>query len=658
MPHPDPTGEPLQRELHALRRRVAELEAAQAPLRRTEQLLARAEQVGHLGCWSWDVRADRVRWSAELCRIYGLAAESFSGGYADYLAYVHPDDRERVRAAVTAALQDRRAFALDECIVRADGELRVLHSAGWVEVDETGAPARLLGVCQDITERRRAEEALRQREAVLRDVLTHIPLAVFWKDRQGVYLGCNEQLARDLGMASPAEVVGKTDDDLPTTRAEAAAYRRCDREVMESGRPLLNLEETQHRPDGRQALLLTSKVPLRDAHGAVSGVLGIYADVTEQRRLEEQARRAQKLEAVGRLAGGVAHEFNNLLTAVGGHAELLLGGLPREGPQAESARAILQAAGRAAALTRQMLAFGQRQPATPAAVDLNALLAGIEKMLCSALGEDVALVTRLMPGLGQVRMDVGQLEQVIVTLTMNARDAMPTGGQLTLETRNVDGAGPAVAGPHVLLAVKDTGRGMDRATCERLFEPFFTTKEVGQGTGLGLATVYGIVKAHGGQLEVESEPGRGSTFRIYLPRLDAPAAVAAPSAGAAPAPGQETVLLVEDEDMVRGLTRRILAMHGYTVLEARHGADALEVAARHAGPIHLLLTDVVMPQMGGRLLADRLAVTRPQMRVLFMSGYIDDAVTRHGILETETAFLPKPFTPDGLARKVREVLDR
>jgi CheY-like chemotaxis protein len=255
-------------------------------------------------------------------------------------------------------------------------------------------------------------------------------------------------------------------------------------------------------------------------------------------------------------------------------------------------------------------------------------------------------------------MDVGQLERVLITLAMNARDAMPAGGQFTVETRDVDPAGPWVAGPHVLLAVSDTGCGMDEATRARVFEPFFTTKEVGKGTGLGLATVYGIVRANGGHIEVESTPGRGCTFLIYLPRLDAPAEGTAAGAGAAPAPGKETVLLVEDEDMVRGLSRCVLGMHGYTVLEARHGVDAVEVAARHAGPIHLLLTDMVMPQMGGSQLADRLAVTRPEMKVLFTSGYVENAAIRRDLLEPRAAFLPKPFTPDALARKVREVLDR
>ncbi len=371
----------------------------------------------------------------------------------------------------------------------------------------------------------------------------------------------------------------------------------------------------------------------------------------------EQAQQAQKLEAVARLAAGVAHEFNNLLTAIAGHGELLLDGLRAGDPLAEHARQIRKAADRAAELTRQLMTFCRHQAGSPTVVDLNAVVAGMERLLARLLGEDVTLTAHCDPGLWPVWADAGQMEQTLLTLVMNARDAMPQGGRLTVETRNA--ALPGAEGParHVLLAVRDTGRGMDRATRERLFEPFFTTKEVGKGLGLSLATVYGIVTQAGGHIEVESEVGQGATVFVYLPRL---VAVAGPAEGAGPpaARGGETVLLVEDEEMVRGLARRILAAHGYAVLEARNGVQALEVAARHGGPIHLLLTDVVMPQLSGRQLADQLLPQRPAMRVLFMSGYADDTALRRGVYEAAADLLPKPFSPDALAHKVREVLDR
>lgn len=371
------------------------------------------------------------------------------------------------------------------------------------------------------------------------------------------------------------------------------------------------------------------------------------------------------MEAVGRLAGGVAHDFNNLLTAISGHAQILLEDLPADDPARADIEEISRAADRAADLTRQLLAFSRKQMLRPQVLDPNALIGEIQKMLRRLIGEDIELITRLAPDLGAVRADPGQLEQVIMNLAVNARDAMPTGGRLLIETRNVElgeddarRLAPLQPGPHVVLIVSDTGAGMDESTRERIFEPFFTTKEKGKGTGLGLSTVYGIVQQSGGHIWVYSEPGQGTTFKIYLPRVDArPEAAPAPSDADGAHNGREVVLLVEDEDAVRSLARRILEKRGYTVLTARTGPEALRIAERHDGPIHLILTDVVMPEMSGRELAERIAPTRPDARTLFMSGYTEDDVLRRGVLNEGAAFLEKPFTPSALAQKVREVLD-
>jgi signal transduction histidine kinase len=343
------------------------------------------------------------------------------------------------------------------------------------------------------------------------------------------------------------------------------------------------------------------------------GILGIARDVTERLQLEQQFRQAQKMEAVGRLAGGIAHDFNNILTAITGYVDLLLEDLAAKDPRRQDAEEIRKAADRAAGLTRQLLAFSRQQVLQPRVVDLNALVSELEKMLRRLLGEDVTLATRLVAGLGRVRADPGQLEQVVMNLAVNARDAMPRGGKLTIETADVafDATSaaehyPAPPGAYAMLAVSDTGTGMDPETQAHLFEPFFTTKEKGKGTGLGLATVYGIVKQSGGFIWVYSDLGVGSTFKIYLPRVEA----------------------------------------------------ALDVADRYSGPIHLLLTDVIMPGLSGRDLAVRLATLRPDVRVIYMSGYTDDAITRHGVLEPGFVFVQKPFTPDALARTVRDVLDR
>ncbi len=387
-------------------------------------------------------------------------------------------------------------------------------------------------------------------------------------------------------------------------------------------------------------------------------------ETAERKRVEEQLRHAQKMEAIGRLAGGVAHDFNNVLTLIQCCGDLLLGRLGPGDPARRNVELIQGAAGRAAALTRQLLAFSRKQVLQPKVLDLNAVVANLDPMLRGLCREDVELLLFPDPGIGRVKADPGQLEQVIMNLAVNARDAMPKGGRLVIETANgeLDDAyarrHPGVQpGPYVLLAVSDSGVGMDAETRARIFEPFFTTKEPGRGTGLGLATVYGIVKQSGGHIGVHSEPGKGTTFRLYLPRVDGAADPVEPPAAITPAPqGSETVLLVEDQEDVLELAREILRRQGYAVLAAGHPREALRLGQEHAGPIHLLLTDVVMPGMTGRELADRLAPRRPEMKVLYMSGYADGAIVRHGVLTPGMTFLPKPFTPDALVWKVREVL--
>jgi signal transduction histidine kinase len=384
----------------------------------------------------------------------------------------------------------------------------------------------------------------------------------------------------------------------------------------------------------------------------------------ELAQTQDQLAQAGKMEAIGHLAGGVAHDFNNLLMVIMGRAELLLKDMDATDPKRSTAKVIEQTAQRAADLTRQLLAFSRKQVLNPVVLDLNAVVSKMGEMLRRLIGEDIDLVTVLGSALGHVKADPGQIEQIIMNLAVNARDAMPEGGRLTLETANVDldtdyarkhvGARP---GPHVMLALSDTGIGMDAQTQTHIFEPFFTTKGPRKGTGLGLAMVYGIVKQSGGNIWVYSEPGKGASFKIYLPRIEGP--IDGSQAGSslpAPVHGVETILLVEDEDSVRDLTRDILEAHGYTVLEARHGAEALRISEQHSGAIDLMLTDVVMPEMGGREVAERLAVLRPETKVLYMSGYTDSAVVHHGMLDASTAFLQKPFSAIVLVRKLREIL--
>lgn len=436
-----------------------------------------------------------------------------------------------------------------------------------------------------------------------------------------------------------------------------------------TGSPTVNCETALPTMEGWYAV---SSYALFNDSGKQWGAVFVVRDITERKqaqeekaRLEEQLRLSQKLEAVGQLAGGIAHDFNNLLTAINGYSDMLLSDLSQDHPARHGLEQIQYAGERASSLTRQLLAFSRKQVLAPKVLILNTVVGSMEKLLRRLIGEDIALMIHPDANLGTVKADPGQLEQVLLNLAVNARDAMPSGGELTIETQNVEldeafarTHAPTQAGWYVMLAVSDTGCGMDPDTQARIFEPFFTTKEQGKGTGLGLSTVYGIVKQSGGYVWVSSEPGQGAVFKIYLPRVAEPAD-SIPSDEAQPEAlhGSEIILLVEDEVVVRNLARSVLELYGYTVLEAEHGKEALRIGQEHSGPIHLLLTDTVMPRMGGREVAKRLASVRPETKVLYMSGYTDKTIVQHGMLEPGTAFLQKPFTARVLARKVRETLD-
>jgi PAS domain S-box-containing protein len=514
-------------------------------------------------------------------------------------------------------------------------------------------------------ERRQAEAALRESQALLQAIVDHAPALIYVKDLDARYLLVNRQLAARLAR-TPAEILGKTDGEL-FPRETAEAYRALDERVAAGA--ILEAEELGY--DGDRTYLAV-KAPLTDGGGRIYATCGISTDITERkradatlRRTEEQLRQAQKMEAIGNLAAGVAHDFNNLLSAILGYSDLLIDQLEPADSRRADLEEIVRAARVAAELTRQLLAFGRKQILQPQVVSLNDSVAQMEKLLRRVIGEDVELTLLLSPGLGSALVDPGQVEQIVLNLAVNSRDAMPKGGRLTLETANVEfdetyaaeHVGVA-AGSYVMLAVSDTGVGMDKATQEHMFEPFFTTKEKGKGTGLGLATVFGIVRQSGGHIWVYSELSAGTTFKLYFPRVaDTATMPTAPSTAPAQG-GSETILLVEDDERVCTVARRILGRLGYRVLEAHSVGDALLLCEQHPGTIQLLLTDVIMPRMSGRQLAERLLSLRPAMRVLYMSGYTDNSIVQHGVLQAGVEFLAKPISPERLARKVRELLDR
>ena len=646
----------------------------------------------------------------------------------------------------------------------------------------------LLGISCDITRHKLAEEHQRQLAEVnqmLQTVMDTIPVRIFWKNKDLVYLGCNRLFAEDAGRKSPEDILGETDYNLGW-REQAELYRKDDREVIRSGNSKLGYEEPQTAPDGKQLWLRTSKIPLRDINNRIVGILGTYEDITERKQaeaelnrlmtaieqtpesvvitdtkgrilyvnpvfervtgysraevigqnprllksnrqdsafyrqlwakisagevwrgrfinkkkdgalftedaviapvrdekgtvtnyiaikrdisheleLEVQYRQTQKIDSIGRLAGGVAHDFNNILAVICGHTELALAQLSPDAPLRSNLECIQESAERAANLTRQLLAFARRQVIEPRRINLNELIVNLNKMLRRLIGEDIKLVTQTAPDLGQIKADPGQIEQVLLNLVVNARDAMPDGGTLTICTDNVtldeDYARRHLVTPgdYVMVSVSDTGVGMTDEVKQHVFEPFFTTKEQGKGTGLGLATCFGIIQQSNGHIHSDSQVDKGTQFKIYLPRVRGlEDSISSREVPVSLPQGTETILLAEDEPSLRQLMARVLRTQGYTVLEAADGHEALTLAQANGAKIQLLLTDVIMPGLSGKTLAEWLGQVNPAVRVLFISGYINNNAVRDAMSRPGTFFLQKPFNPLDLTKKVREAIE-
>jgi two-component system, cell cycle sensor histidine kinase and response regulator CckA len=627
---------------------------AEKALRESEARYRRIVETANEGIWFTGTGWRTVYVNPVMAEMLGYSVEEVaSRPLSDFL---FEDDRE----PVLRELGERRAEVRDPIEVRfrrkGGAELWVTASTSPV-LGERGESEGLLAMCTDVTARRRADAE----RARLSSAVEQAAEAIMIARRDGTIVYVNPAWQRLTGF-STTDVVGRTPRVLKAPEQDPRVYKEIWETILD-GR-VWRGEVTNRQRSGELFTWEETITPLRDSSGRITEFIAFGQDISGRRDLEARLRQSQKMEAIGRLAGGIAHDFNNLLTVITGYSERLLAGLGEDDPLRKGAEAIKRSADRAAALTQQLLAFSRRQIMSPKVLDLNTVVGNMNKLLQRLIGEDLRLVTQPAEDLGRVKADPNQIEQVIMNLAVNSRDAMPQGGTLTIQTANVTLDRPVAtqhvgleAGRYVLLIVGDTGCGMSAEVQSHLFEPFFTTKPQGKGTGLGLSTIYGIIKQSGGHIWVESEPGRGTTFRIYLPRIDEPADTAAAADTRTAPRGSETVLLVEDEDAVRHLLRDVLRRYGYTVLEAANGAEAIDACRTHPGPIHLVVTDMVMPQMSGWEVADAVSALRPKAKLVYMSGYIEHVVVEERVLDSGVAFLGKPFTPEALGRKVREVLD-
>lgn len=606
-----------------------------------------------------DMDGNRIYNSQSYSRVLGYEPDELKKSSA--FEQIHEQDRDKVRAAADEARRTGTGKTLEYRIRHKDGTWRVLESTSSVIRSSQGESQKLVIVNRDITERKAAAESLRQSEFGFRSMVEHAPYGIFRCHADGTLASANPALQRMLGYEDVNQLLER--NSVEEVFAGPGEFQKL-KTFLDQGGEFKDITVELKRRDGVQIAVRCGGRRTGDQAGAFD----VFAeDVTEKRILERQLQMAAKMEAIGRLSGGIAHDFNNLLGVIIGYSQLFKRKLDPQSPLREHAQEIEKAGQRAASLTKQLLAFSRQQVLSPAIVDLNDLVIDMVKMLPRLIGEDIAVNTSLAADLGKVKADRSQVEQVIMNLAVNARDAMPNGGHLLVQTANrafdqtyVRTHPGSRLGEYVMLEVRDSGTGIDAQILAHIFEPFFTTKEVGKGTGLGLATVYGIVKQSEGYIWVDSEPGKGASFQVFLPKVDEEVT---PEQGIVVLPSgaishSQTILLVEDSEPLRKLTRSLLETHGFQLLVAQNGEEAIRIADHHANGIDLLVTDVVMPGMNGRVLAERLLAKRPGLRVLFISGYADNFVAVHGVLERGMALLNKPFTEEDLIARIGAVLDK
>jgi two-component system cell cycle sensor histidine kinase/response regulator CckA len=643
------------------RKTFRQVEEALARSKERQELATRAADIG---MWDWNIPKNELVWDDQMFALYGVKRDDFGGNYDAWLSRVHPDDRTRCDKAIQQALRNEKLYDIEFRVQRPDGTLRVIKADGLVAWDTQGSPLRLMGVNYDITERKRAEDRLRLSEFSI----DRAGEAIYWIDPFARILDVNDAACAMLGYVKEELCAMTVHDIAPDLQADVWPAH-----WMEVKRRGAFVFEGLHRAKDGRIIPIEMSVNYLCYDGQEYNC-AFVRNITERKRTEAALRRAQaqliqaqKMEAIGRLAGGIAHDFNNLLTVINGHSDVLLADLTVPDRVRKSIEQVQDAGRRAAGLTRQLLVFSRQQVVQLQLVDLNQIVTAMQKLLARLIGADIRIRLDLDNSLDRIMADPSQVEQIVMNLTVNARDSMPRGGDLVLETRNVELDAAffeqqgmvSTPGPYCMLSMRDTGMGMDEQTAGRVFEPFFTTKDPGKGTGLGLATVYGIVRQSQGVITLSTQLGQGATFRIYFPRDKAATRqdVATASEPAATSGGRETILLIEDHPLVRELVKVVLSSRGYTVLEAGDGKAALDISSGHQGEIHLVLSDVILPGERGPIVVDRLRAIRRGMKALFMSGYLGGEFNQEDIQIYQSSFLQKPFTTHVLLQKVRMVLD-
>jgi PAS domain S-box-containing protein len=637
---------------------IAERKEAEQALQLSEERLRLTLDAGAMGTWSVDLETGEATWSESHWKLFGVGPGQFDGTKEGFNRCVHPEDLPGLVAESGRCRTNRLPFQHEFRVIWPDGSVHWISARGTYFYSPDGKPTRLLGVAWDVTERRKGEaERLRLTAAIEHAGESFIIIA-----RNGPIVYVNPAFERTAGYSSQ-EVVGQRWDLLKSEKMDQA-FRDTVWATLRAGKTWSGRSDVK-RKDGTPITIECTVSPVLGRNGDIEYMVAVYRDITDQLRMEEDLRQAQKIESIGRLAAGIAHDFNNMLTPILGYAEILLAGMHPADARYGQLLEVKKAAECSRDLTRQLVAFSRKQVLQVKAVDLRDVVSGIEQLLKRTVRKNVTLKTCLAAAPCPVMVDVGQVEQVLMNLAVNAQDAMRDGGEITIDVAPAEldaafcsahhGAKP---GRYGALIVSDTGCGMDEETRRQAFEPFFSTKR-DQGTGLGLATVYGVVKQHAGSIWIDSEPGKGTRFSIYLPAAPAePERQPGQASSRQAYRGTETILLVEDNDMVRKLTQSLLQMQGYTVVSVASGVQALSAADEGGAAVDLLLADVVMPDMSGQELCEKLRAKRPKLKVLFMSGYSDDAIEHHGVLEPGSEFIQKPFSVGGLAAKVREVLDR